>query len=59
MAKLKLSKASYEGVKGVKQVYRITNESYDELSKEADKRIRENHLRQAKACKNAEFYFCK
>ena len=59
MAKLQLSKASYEGIKGAKKVHAIMDDSHDELVKEANKRIRENQLRQAKACKEAEFYFCK
>lgn len=59
MAKLNIRDASYNGIKGAKKIERITNDEYDKLSLEADERIRENHLKQARTYKEAESYFCR
>ena len=47
--KLNLRQASYEGLQNVKRVEKITSPEYDRLAEEANKRIRKNQLKQAKA----------
>lgn len=37
---LHLSPAAHEGIKGARTIKSMTNEKYDELSKEADKKIK-------------------
>lgn len=43
----------------VKRVEKITSPEYDRLAEEANKRIRKNQLKQAKAYAEAGMYFCK
>ena len=57
--KLNLRQASYEGLQNVKRVEKITSPEYDRLAEEANKRIRKNQLKQAKAYAEAGMYFCK
>ena len=57
--KLNLRQASYEGLQNVKRVEKITSPKYDRLAEEANKRIRKNQLKQAKAYAEAGMYFCK
>lgn len=57
--KLNLRQASYEGLQNVKRVEKIASPEYDRLAEEANKRIRENQLKQAKAYAEAGMYFCK
>ena len=42
-----------------KRVEKITSPEYDRLAEEANKRIRKNQLKQAKAYAEAGMYFCK
>lgn len=57
--KLNLRQASYKGLQNVKRVEKITSPEYDRLAEEANKRIRKNQLKQAKAYAEAGMYFCK
>lgn len=57
--KLNVRQASYEGLQNVKRVEKITSPEYDRLAEEANKRIRKNQLKQAKAYAEAGMYFCK
>lgn len=57
--KLNLRQASYKGLQNVKRVEKITSPKYDRLAEEANKRIRKNQLKQAKAYAEAGMYFCK
>ena len=47
--KLNLRQASYEGLQNVKRVEKMTSSEYDRLAEEANKRIRKNQIKQAKA----------
>lgn len=59
MAKLILSQASQKGIQGAKKGKLKTGKKYEELVKEADKRIEENRYRYANAYKKAEKYLAR
>lgn len=59
MAKLRLTEAAFEGIKGATKGKPMMNEQYKILVEQADKRIEANHAYYAKTYKQASTYLAR